>query len=273
MPFSFSNLFCVLSATLDSEQLAVLLGCLKDRDPLNYDNWGLALQCLQKLTRTDAQRRAIGGDTAIHQELVKLVEWPVASKVLGSQNIQTIFAILVALLEDSQLHSRTQPSNELLTKLSEVAASIWITWNKDEAIVKLARRILVVVNPDSDNDDDDSEEDGPPVQQTFTDGQDCDALTTHGNSHPLSSSQSEQHTAPSYPPHIPSRPILTEVATYKAERGFKLRAWRERRQLERQRSSGIMFANRGIPHVSSNKEEARSGSLAPKLDTENKANV
>eukprot|EP00977_Amphora_coffeiformis_P006088 scaffold1314_cov158-Amphora_coffeaeformis.AAC.20 len=147
----------VAIGALDSEQLPVFLSCLKDRDPLNYVNVGIALRCLKYLTAVESQRNAVL-DTAIHEELIKLIEWPVASRVLGDQNIENIFQILAVLLEDEALLARAKLSNELLSKLSKVAASIWITWSKQESIVQLARRVLVAVNPDCDSHDEEEED-------------------------------------------------------------------------------------------------------------------
>lgn len=138
-------------------QWAVFRTCLKDREPLNYGNVGIALRCLKRITAVPSQRNAIS-NTLIHEELTKLVEWPVASRVLGYENIENILYILVILLEDQPLMDRVKPSEELLLKLSKAAASIWISWSKQERIVQLARRVLVAVNPNGHIHDDDEEE-------------------------------------------------------------------------------------------------------------------
>ena len=147
----------VLAGALDSEQLSVFVSSLKDRDPLNYSNVGIALRCLKYLTAVESHRSAII-DTTIHEELTRLIEWPVASRVLGCQNIENIFQILAVLLEDESLLTRAKLSTKLVSKLSKVAASIWITWSKHESIVQLARRILVAVNPNCDSHDEDEDE-------------------------------------------------------------------------------------------------------------------
>ena len=129
-----------------------------DRDPCNYTNLGLALTSLQQLTSTEHQRAQITLDEEaikIYQAMIKLVEWPVASRVLGAANIANVFSVLVSMLEDDRL--RATATADLLSKLSTVSASIWILWNKDENIVALARRSLVAINPHYDSEDDDEE--------------------------------------------------------------------------------------------------------------------
>lgn len=143
---------------MDFDRLHVILTCLMDRDPCNYTNLGLALTSLQKLTATEHQRAQITVDEEaikIYQAMIKLVEWPVASRVLGAANITNVFSVLVALLEDDRL--RATATADLLSKLSTVSASIWILWNKDETIVALARRALVAINPHYDSEDDEEE--------------------------------------------------------------------------------------------------------------------
>ena len=155
---SFS--FYTTEETLDSDRLHIILTCLKDRDPFNYTNLGLALTSLQMLTATAPQRTHMAAPeetTKIYQSLIKLVEWPVASRVLGAANIAHVFAVLVALLEDARLRANT-PAH-LLSKLSTVAASIWMSWKSDETIVSLARRALVAINPHNYDSQDDEGED------------------------------------------------------------------------------------------------------------------